>query len=71
MTAATQRDHGITVSTEQGRCTQQPPAFAVVIVTGLSDARFAADAFLRRLWVSFFVRRQPVTRHYDTSATGR
>ena len=35
------------------RCTQQPPAISVTNVTGSSVARFAADAFLRRLWVSF------------------
>ena len=35
------------------RCTQQPPALAVAIVTGSSVVRFAADVFLRRLWVSY------------------
>ena len=40
------------------RSTQQPPALAVAIVTGSSVARFAADAFFRRLWVSLVVRRQ-------------
>jgi hypothetical protein len=35
------------------RCTQQPPALSVSIVTGSSDARIATDASLRRLWVSW------------------
>lgn len=44
------------------RFTQQPPALSVPIVIRDSDARFAADAFLRRLWVSSALASLPVSR---------